>query len=82
MKEARMLYKAGGVEKMHGGLFTTIIIDEAEKGALDKALKDGWAMTTDEALANNKKKPLKKQVDSLNNEDLEDKDPNQSLILE
>ena len=45
-----MLYKAGGVEEIHGGLFTTLIIDEATPGELERALKEGWALTTQEAL--------------------------------
>lgn len=44
-----MLFKAGGIEEMHGGKFTTRIVkDQAE---LDEALAEGWKMTTTEAKA-------------------------------
>ena len=43
----KMLFRAGGAEPMHGGHFSTLIVnDEAEEGA---ALADGWFLTTTEA---------------------------------
>ena len=45
----RMIYRAGGTEEIHGGHFTTLIVDD--QGALDAALADGWSLTTDEARA-------------------------------
>lgn len=44
----RMLYRAGGVEEIHGGHFDTLIVqdDDAEADALDA----GWSLTTTEAL--------------------------------
>ena len=44
----RMLYRAGGVEEMHGGMFSTCIVHSgAEKSA---ALADGWALSTADAV--------------------------------
>lgn len=66
MREDRMLYKAGGTEEIHGGFYTTLIIDEAVKGELTAALKEGWSLTTDEAKAKlleaEPKKAVKKPV--------------------
>lgn len=44
----QMLYKAGGREQIHGGLFTTHIVHSAEE--LQQALVDGWGESTDDAL--------------------------------
>lgn len=45
----RMIYKAGGTEEIHGGRFTTHIVDAQDE--LDAALADGWHLTTCEAKA-------------------------------
>lgn len=45
----RMLYKAGGVEEIHGGKFATLIVQDATE--LDAALAGGWYLTTPEAKA-------------------------------
>lgn len=45
----RMIYRAGGTEEIHGGHFSTLIVDDQD--ALDAALADGWHLTTDEARA-------------------------------
>ena len=45
----RMLYKAGGPEHIHGGQFSTLIVnDEAEQA---DALEQGWQKTTPDAKA-------------------------------
>src|SRR4051794_5380259 len=44
----RMLYKAGGPEEIHGGRFSTLIVNNDDE--LDAALADGWSMTTPEAV--------------------------------
>jgi hypothetical protein len=44
----RMLFKANGKEPIHGGLFQTFIVDNAE--LMDNAIADGWCMTTTEAV--------------------------------
>jgi hypothetical protein len=47
MEFPKMLYKAGGPEDIHGGHFSTKVVnDEAEQEA---ALADGWHLTTPEA---------------------------------
>jgi hypothetical protein len=45
----RMLYRAGGVEQIHDGRFSTLIV--ADEQALNAALADGWFLTTPEAVA-------------------------------
>lgn len=45
----RMLYRAPGTEAMHGGMFATLIVADAE--AQDAAIAEGWALTTTEAKA-------------------------------
>ena len=45
----RMIYKADGPHKIHGGKFDYCIVVDADE--LDAALADGWALTTDEANA-------------------------------
>jgi len=49
----RMLYKAGGTEEIHGGRFSTLIVDNDDE--LDAALAEGWSMTTTEALEASKR---------------------------
>ena len=44
-----MLYKAGGKEPIHGGMYTTMTVKDAAE--LESALADGWAETTPDALA-------------------------------
>ena len=44
----RMLYRAGGVEAMHGGLFSTCIVHSGDEKAA--ALADGWALSTADAV--------------------------------
>lgn len=44
-----MLYKAGGKESIHGGMYTTLTVQDAAE--LEAALADGWAETTPDALA-------------------------------
>ena len=44
----RMLYRAGGVEAMHGGMFTTCIVHSGDEKAA--ALADGWALSTADAV--------------------------------
>lgn len=44
-----MLFKSGGKEEMHGGMYTTMTVQDAVE--LDTALADGWAETTPDALA-------------------------------
>lgn len=44
----QMLYKAGGLEQIHGGSFSTVIVPDAEMR--DAALADGWSERTDTAL--------------------------------
>lgn len=45
----KMLYKAGGVEEIHGGRFSTLIVQDGDE--LEAALAGGWALTTPEATA-------------------------------
>jgi hypothetical protein len=47
MEFPKMLYKVGGPEEIHGGRFSTLIVDGAE--SQDAALADGWYLTTDSA---------------------------------
>ncbi len=42
-----MLYKAGGFEQIHGGLFATLTVDDV--AAHEAAIADGWMLTTTEA---------------------------------
>lgn len=53
-----MLYKKDGEHAIHGGMFDTIIVNEDDVKA---AQKDGWSLTTTEALkpAKKKRKPAK-----------------------
>lgn len=44
----QMLYKAGGPEQIHGGNFSTLVVNDAEEHAA--ALADGWCETTPDAL--------------------------------
>jgi hypothetical protein len=46
-----MLYKCPGSQEMHGGHFDYTIVDADEEGAIDKALAEGWHLTTPEAKA-------------------------------
>lgn len=43
----RMVYKAGGPEEIHGGHFSTLIVESDDE--LDDALAKGWRLTTVEA---------------------------------
>ena len=45
----RMLYLTPGPEPMHGGMFSTLIVGDADEQA--DALARGWALTTPDALA-------------------------------
>ena len=45
----RMLYRAGGSEAMHGGLFATCIVQDPDE--LAAALAAGWYLTTPDAAA-------------------------------
>lgn len=51
MKNATMLYKMPGSEPIHGAHYSTLIVDAAEPGAIEKAQADGWFLTTPEAAA-------------------------------
>ena len=42
-----MLYKSDGSQKIHGGMFDTLIV---EQDGLEDALNDGWFKSTSEAL--------------------------------
>lgn len=44
-----MLYKVGGKEEIHGGMYTSLIVQDADE--LEAALADGWAESTPDALA-------------------------------
>lgn len=44
----QMLYKAGGPEQIHGGNFSTLIVEDSEQ--FDAALADRWAERTDSAV--------------------------------
>lgn len=44
----QMLYKAGGPEQIHGGSFSTLVVNDADEQAA--ALADGWCETTPDAL--------------------------------
>ena len=44
----QMLYRAGGAEQIHGGRFSTLIVNDAE--SLEAALAGGWHETTPAAL--------------------------------
>jgi hypothetical protein len=48
MNNPTMLYKSPGPHDIHGGKFDYVIVDEE---GVDAALKDGWSLTTPEALA-------------------------------
>jgi hypothetical protein len=56
-----MLYKEGGPHKFHGGNFDYIIVDELE---VDKALEDGWFLTTPEAKEAKKTKVIESKIDT------------------
>lgn len=43
----RMVYQSGGSEDIHGGRFSTLIVDNDDE--LADALAKGWRLTTDEA---------------------------------
>lgn len=43
-----MLYRAGGHEQIHGGNFSTLVVNNAEEHAA--AVADGWCETTPDAL--------------------------------
>lgn len=45
----KMLYKLGGVEEIHGGKFSTRIVEDKE--GQDAAMADGWQLTTTDAIA-------------------------------
>lgn len=53
-----MLYKHGGIHKMHGDNFDYVIVNEDE---VDDSIKDGWYLTTTEALENKKTKRGKQE---------------------
>lgn len=63
MREDRMLYKSPGPEELHNGFFETLIVDEAAPGELAAALKDGWSLTTTEALAK-REQEVQKAIDA------------------
>lgn len=44
----QMLYKAGGPEHIHGGNFSTLVVNDADERTA--ALADGWCETTPDAL--------------------------------
>lgn len=49
MLEATMLYKVGGPHEIHGGQFSTLIVDAALPGAIEAAQADDWHLSTPEA---------------------------------
>jgi hypothetical protein len=50
MRYATMLYKAPGLEPIHGYFLATTIVDADEEGAVEAALAEGWFLTTPEAV--------------------------------
>lgn len=50
MKNPTMLYKHPGPHEIHGSHFDYVIVDAGEDGQLEKAIADGWSLTTPEAL--------------------------------
>lgn len=48
----KMMYRAGGSEQIHGGNFSTHIVNNADEE--EAALADGWHLTTPDAKAAHK----------------------------
>lgn len=44
----RMIYKAGGIYEINGGMLDYMIVENA--GELDTAMADGWALTPEDAI--------------------------------
>lgn len=55
MKNATMLYKAGGKHKIHGGYFDYAVVDAEE---VEEKLKEGWHKTTSDAAEEVEEKPV------------------------
>ncbi len=49
-----MLFKHPGSYEMHGSRYDYIVIDGEKEGAIEQAIKEGWALTTQEAFEKDK----------------------------
>lgn len=63
----RMVYQASGTEEIHGGKFSTNIVNNQDE--LDAALADGWHLTTPEAKAAAEKPTTTTTASNTNTDD-------------
>jgi len=50
MSHPKMLYKKPGIHEIHGDLLDYLIVDYEDTLEYNNALKDGWSVTTPEAI--------------------------------